>query len=329
MLNKENFFKLKWLIAKNELVNPSKTGSFSFQRAKTNSIIDVHTRVSSLHLGFTASRADHILDWIDSVPINIIDIDQLIIKNNFKTMPNIGVRWAEYELTPMSDTIHCVYEFLYKHRDRKPVIFDGEFWYFEKIIGNKIQNVDQIEKNSVLVISYPFMEKLMMRPDMNKILERCCELGVPVLLDCIWLPLTFETLTLKFVDCIEVITHSVTKMLPLAGIKGGFCFYKKPLPIEMRHNEIHGKMGAYFLKSLIEEKGYWYVRDSHKALQEKWCKIFNLDQHKLVYVGTFEKGHILEEFGGKKFNPMNLFSLVPFFNNDEICTSFLKDKNII
>ena len=65
------------------------------------------------------------------------------------------------------------------------------------------------------------MEQLKMREDMNEILKRCTELGVPVLLDCIWLPLTSQTLPLQHTDCIEVVTHSVTKMLPLAGIKGG------------------------------------------------------------------------------------------------------------
>ena len=64
MFDKELFFKLKWLIAKKELVTPETTGSFSFQRAKSNSIIDIHARVSGLHLGFYGSRAKHILDWI-------------------------------------------------------------------------------------------------------------------------------------------------------------------------------------------------------------------------------------------------------------------------
>ena len=329
MLSKEDFFKLKWLIAKDEIKNPDTTGSFSFQRPKSNSIIDMHTRASGLHLGFVASRAEHILSWIKSVPLNIIEIDQWIIEDKIEKLPHIGIRWSEYELTAMADTMHCVYEFLYKHKDRTPIVFNGEFWYFSKIIENKINSIDEIDKNSVLVISYPFMEKLQIRPDMNLILQKCCELNVPVLLDCIWLPLTDEISTLKNTDCIEIITHSVTKMLPIAGIKGGFCFYKKPLPIEMRHNEIHGKIGAYFLNEIIDQKGYWYVRDSHKSLQKKWCAILDLKKHDVVYAGIYQKDHPLAEFGAKTINPLNIFSLVPFFNHDKVCTEFLQDKGLI
>ena len=329
MFDKELFFKLKWLIAKKELVTPETTGSFSFQRPKSNSIIDIHARVSGLHLGFYASRARHILDWMNSLDLNIIEIDQMIIGNDFESFPDIGVRWSEYEITAMADTVHCVYEFLYKHKDRNPIIFNGEFWYYNKIIKDKIDTIDQIKSDSVLVISYPFMEQLKMREDMNEILQRCTELGVPVLLDCIWLPLTSQTLELHNTDCIEVVTHSVTKMLPLAGIKGGFCFYKKPLPIEMRHNEIHGKVGAFFLREIIKQKGYWYVRDSHKKLQQKWCGILDLETHDVVNAGIFREGHPLAEFGAKQRNTMNLFSLNPFFNHDEICTRYLKDNGII
>lgn len=329
MLNKEDFFKLRWLMAKNEFKYPDTTGSFSFQRAKSNSIIDIHTRVSGIHLGLTASRSKHMLDWIKLLQLDLLSIDRWIINDNSHKLPNIGIRWTEYEKTAMADTVHCVYEFLQKHNDRKPIIFNGEFWYFGKIIENQIKTIDEIKKDSVLVISYPFMENLKVKDNMNQILKRCCELNVPVLLDCIWLPLTSELYFLEHTDCIEMITHSMTKTLPLAGIKGGFCFYKKPLPIEMRHNEIHGKIGAFIFDKLINEKGYWYVRDSHYELQKKWCSILGLEQHDVVIVGTYKNNHPLKEFGLKKNNPENLFSLVPFFNHDLSCTNFLIDKKLI
>jgi len=329
MLSKQDFFKLKWLVAKNELANPDTTGSFSFQKSKSDSIFDIHARVSGLHSGFTAPRSKQIIDWIRSIDIDIIKIDQWQMENNNEQLPNIGVRWSEYEKTPMSDTVHCVYEFLYKHRYRTPVVFTGEYWYFDEIIDKKINQLEELTKDAALVISYPFMEQLQTKHDMNAILKKCCELDIPVMLDCIWLPLTNEIHKLENVDCIDMITHSVTKMLPLAGIKGGFCYYRKPLPMRMRHNEIHGKVGAYFLNKLIEQKGYWYVRDSHEEMQSKWCKILDLKKHDMVLAGTYDNGHELEEFGAKKNNPGNLFSLVPFYNHDQICTDFLLDKKLI
>tara|TARA_E500000318_G_scaffold77732_2_gene72524 strand:- start:405 stop:1397 length:993 start_codon:yes stop_codon:yes gene_type:complete len=328
MLDKELFFKLKWLVAKNELLKPDTTGSFSFQRPKSDSIIDIHTRVSGLHLGFSPPRTQSILTWISSVPVDILEIDRWIVKTQIENMPDIGIRWSEYEMTAMSDTVHCVYEFLQKHRERKPVIFKGEFWYFDKIIENKIARLDELTKDSVLIISCPYMERLQVKSNMNDILQRCCELGIPVLMDCIWLPLTSEKISLKNTDCIEMITHSVTKMLPLAGIKGGFAFYKKPLPIEMRHNEIHGKIGAYYLDKFIKQKGYWHVRDSHVQLQEKWCKIFGLEKHQVVIAGCLGNDNTLKDYGAKHINPLNLFSLVPYFNHDKSCTKFLADNGI-
>jgi hypothetical protein len=328
MLSKDTFFELQWLMAKQELKHPrtSYGGSLN-QRSKSSSVIDIHTRVSGMHLGILSSNAKHISDWIDSVQIDLNTVDRWDCTTNTKALPEIGLRWNEYDIRALSDSTHAVYEFIVRNKHRDPVIFEGEYWMYDSMIDRKITNIEQLNDRSLLIISFPFMHRLEPRHDMNEILKRCCELGIPVLIDCIWLPLTNNIVKLENTQCIEVIIHSITKMLPLAGIKGGLCFIKSPVPSEMRVTEITGKVGAYVFDQYIRQKGYFYVRNSHLALQQKWCEILSVNPHELVFAGKIDNGHELSRFAWKQNG--NIINLCPFYTHNDICTEYLKDKKII
>ena len=51
MLDEETFFKLKWIVAKNELANVDKRGSQTYQKPMSGSILDLHSRASGIHTG--------------------------------------------------------------------------------------------------------------------------------------------------------------------------------------------------------------------------------------------------------------------------------------
>ena len=223
MLDREKYEQIKWIVARSELVNKRKRGGFVYQKPKSSSTIDMHQRVSGLHLGLRAVQTDEMLDWMGSLNIDLLDINQLDSDFDTSLLPDIGLRYEEFSAVPLSTTIHTALEFINDHRDRDPIIFKNDFWYYNEIVPKEITKPEQIAKNNLLIISVPFFEKFEVRYDMGDILKRCSDLGVPVMLDLIWLPLTQEQIHLEHTDCVEVITHSMTKLLPMSGIKGGVC----------------------------------------------------------------------------------------------------------
>ena len=328
MLDEETFFKCKWIVAKNELKNKDTRGPQQYQSPLSNSILDIHARVTGVHKGLIAAKTKQSIDWIAQQKIDLMKIDKWKVNIDTDQMPDFGVPWTEFEMLPMPDTINSVYEFLYTHKNKRPIIFDGEYWYHETIVKNKINRMEQIKENDVLVLSFPFFNNFQIRSDMDDILERCSQLSVPVLLDCIWLPLISDIPKLKNSDAIEVMTHSITKTLPLSATKGGVLFKRKPLTLAEVTYGTGNKLGAWLFNNYLQQKGYFYIRDCYRPLQHKWCSILDIKAHDMVYAGVCSEQSFLKKYSMGQGNG-NLVSLVPFFEHDEIITNFLQDKKII
>ena len=150
---------------------------------------------------------------------------------------------------------------------------------------------------------------------------------IPVLLDCVWLPLIKDIIKIEQADCIEVITHSMTKTLPLAGIKGGIVFKRKPIVWQEKMYPLGNKLGSWLFSKYVNELGYNYVSTSLRPLQKKWCELLDLDVHDMAYIGKCKGNTYLQKYSlhnGKS----DLVSLVPFFENDKMLSLFLKDNNV-
>jgi len=328
MLDREKYEQIKWIVARSELVNKRKRGGFVYQKPKSSSTIDMHQRVSGLHLGLRAVQTDEMLDWMGSLNIDLLDINQLDPDFDTSLLPDIGLRYEEFSAVPLSTTIHTALEFINDHRDRDPIIFKNDFWYYNEIVPKEITKPEQIAKNNLLIISVPFFEKFEVRYDMGDILKRCSDLGVPVMLDLIWLPLTQEQIHLEHTDCVEVITHSMTKLLPMSGIKGGVCLWRRPFQKKHMTYPLGGNLGFYITKKYLQDFDYFHVRDSLLELRAKWCGILGLHKNNFVYSATIPEGHYLgdQSLHAHRIPESRLFSLIPFYENDEFIDRYLKDS---
>lgn len=331
MLDRVRYEQIKWIVARSELVNKRKRGGFVYQKPKSSSTIDMHQRVSGLHLGLRAVQTDEMLDWMEALEINLLDINQLDPEFDTSSLPDIGLRYEEFSAMPLSTTIHTALEFINNYRDRKPIIFKNDFWYYSEIVPTEITNPEQITKNNLLIVSVPFFEKFEVRHDMEYVLKRCSDLGVPVMLDLIWLPLTQEKIYLKHTDCVEVITHSMTKLLPMSGIKGGVCLWRRPVQNRHMIYPLGGNLGFHITKKYLQDFDYFHVRDSLLDLRTKWCEILGLHKNNFVYSATIPEEHYLSDqsLHAHRIPESRLFSLIPFYENNEVISSYLKDNGIL
>lgn len=327
MLDKEIYNKMKWLIAKNELKDYKKQGGFDYQKPTDDSIVALHSRASGIQFGLRAVQMPKIIDWLQTMDVDLFKINQENFEFDTQQLPDIGISWKEFKTMPLSTTIHTTLEFINIHKIRRPIMFQNDFWYFKEIINTQINNIEQIKTDDVLIISVPFFETFQYKTNMNDILKRCCELDVPVLIDLIWLPLIHNISKLKYTDCIQVITQSMSKVLPISGIKGGLCFWRQPVLKRFNLYPLGNNVGMHITKKYLKEFGYFYIRDSLKNLQQKWCNIFEIQIHDLVYTGIIPNNHYLinENLHFGRIENSKLFSLIPYFENDKNLSKLLKD----
>ena len=331
MLDRKHYEQIKWNIARSELVDPKKRGGFAYQKPKSESTIDMHQRVSGLQLGLRAVQTNEMVNWLQDINLDLLQVNQLEHRFDHGVLPDIGLRYQEFTMTPLSTTIHTALEFLNMHKDRKPVIFENDFWYFKEIINDEISQPEQISSDNILIISVPFFKDFKHRKDMDVILERCCDLGVPVMLDLIWLPLTHEKIYMQNTDCVEVITHSMTKLLPMSGIKGGVCFWRSPA--QQRHNTcpLGGNVGFYITQKYFQDFDYYHVRDSLDELHKKWCGLLSLEPTDFVLSAQIPQGHLLEDqsLHSHRIPDSKLLSLIPFYENDRSISHYLEDQGML
>src|SRR5210317_146633 len=328
MLDRKTYEQIKWIVARSEFVDPRKRGGFSYQRPRSSSVIDMHQRVSGVHLGIRAVQTKEILDWMDTLDIDLLNINQLDHRFDKSKLPDIGLPYEEFSLIPLSTTIHTALEFINKHKDKHPLIFKNDFWYYKEIIETEITQLEQIHKDSLLIISVPFFEKFTVKEDMDAILKRCTDLGVPVMLDLIWLPLIQDNVQLENTDCVEVITHSMSKVLPISGIKGGLCPWRSPASDRHYMYPLGNNLGFYITQKYFQDFEYFHVRDSLIPHRNKWCATLGLEKNKFVYTGVIPDGHFLHDQSchALRIPNSNLFNLIPFYENDDAITKFLNDN---
>ena len=331
MLDRKQYEQVKWIIARSELVDPKKRGAFSYQKPKSSSTIDLHHRVSGLQLGLRAVQTNEMVNWLQDIKMDLLDVNQMEHDFDYELLPDIGLRYQEFTMTPLGTTIHTALEFINMHKDRIPVIFKNDFWCYKEIIDNEISDLQNLQSNHLLIISVPFFKDFKQRKDMDQVLDRCCELGVPVMLDLIWLPLTNQIIHMQNTDCVEVITHSMTKLLPMGGIKGGLCFWKSPAQKRHTTYPLGGNVGFYITKKYFKDFNYYHVRDSLANLNKKWCDILQVKQSDFVLAAEIPKGHVLEDqsLHAHTIPESKLLSLLPFYENDRSITHYLQDQGLL
>lgn len=326
MLTQEQIFKIKWLIALNEN-NRDKRGSLAYQKPKSDQIFDIHARVQGVGLGLRAYNDPKLLEWLKTMDTNLFAINQNDCDLDVSLLPDIGIDYSEFEHEPLSNTVHTTLEFINNHRKKRPVVFENEFWYHREIVTDHINDISQLKKGDVLIRSLPFFEDFTKGNNFDELMSHCTEHDIPVLLDLIWMPLTNEVIKVKEYDCVEVLCHSFTKTLPIAGIKGGFVSWRKPITKAKKLYPLGSKIGLHIAQQYMEQFGYYYVRDSLKLMQRKWCDVLGLGMNNFVYAGVIPKGHVLEtENLHSKMVPngkIKLFNLVPYYENNDAISDFL------
>jgi hypothetical protein len=200
-------------------------------------------------------------------------------------------------------------KFYLKNKNRNLRYFKGEYMYHAAIGKSYFDNVILLDdapvgKNDVVVISLPFADTGDEHPQMDEILTKCSELGVPVLIDCCYYGACAD-LTMDFnYSCITDITFSLAKSFPLGFIRVGMRLTRNdnndPLFVYNKNNYVN-RLGSAVGLELLNRYGPDYNYNTYREAQQKFCIDLEVESSKCVFFAT-SKTKFAEYNRGTKSN---------------------------
>jgi hypothetical protein len=233
-------------------------------------------------------------DWLDDLSIHKIFLDQYT-KWILGTRKNVIRGLDQYTVKAFSQgTTESFDKFYLKHHRRRFRCFRGEYMYhtatWKNIFSMQWKHIedDPIDKNDAVVISLPFSDTGDCHNDMKRVLEQCCELDVPVLIDCAFFGIC-QNLEFDFTwPCITDITFSLSKTLPVAHARIGMRVSRVDDDDSLLVHQKIGYINRLACGLGIELLNRWgpdYNCEKWTNVQHQFCKRLNIMPSKSVVFG--------------------------------------------
>lgn len=193
-------------------------------------------------------------------------------------------------------------KFYIKHHNKRFRIFKGEYVYHKLAFRHSYNwawlDDEPIAAGDAVIISLPFSDTGNQHSLHTEVLEQCEELGVPVLIDCVYFG-TCSNITFDFrYKCITDVVFSLSKAFPLAYARIGMRFTRENdddlmfVYNDMQYNnKLGAAIGLEFLKSFSNE----YIPSKYRDVQMKLCN--DLD--------VFPSNTVLFGIGGNEWSKYN------------------------
>jgi hypothetical protein len=191
-------------------------------------------------------------------------------------------------------------KFYLKNKNRNLRYFKGEYMYHAAIGKSYFENVillddAPVNKNDVVVISLPFADTGDTHPQMDEVLTKCSELGVPVLIDCCYYGACAGLIMNFDYSCITDITFSLAKSFPLGFIRVGMRLTRNdnndPLFVYNKNNYVN-RLGSAVGLELLNRYDPDYNYNTYKEAQQQFCIKLGVEPSKCVFFATSKEKFI-------------------------------------
>lgn len=171
-------------------------------------------------------------------------------------------------------------KFYVKYTNKRLRLWRGEYFYHQIQAREYFKEFawiddEEIAENDVLVVSMPFSDTGGIAPGYQQVLERCEELGVPVMLDMAYINLSKSSNFNVYFKCIEVIATSLSKVFPVAHMRIG---------MRLMRNFVDDTLSAYtnqsdpYVNTSSVDAGHYLIK--MYSSQWLWQK-YHLKQHEI------------------------------------------------
>lgn len=175
--------------------------------------------------------------------------------------------------------------FYYRHRTRRMRCFVGEYFYHLKswtsngVSWGFISESDPLGAGDALVISLPFCDTGNSINNLDQLLSQCDTLGIPVLIDCCYYPISGGITANLTNACIDTVVFSLSKAFPIANLRIGLRYTRTEIfDGQSLHDSINynNSVSAYIGSQIIKKFSADYVYKTYAERQQRVCKYFQL-----------------------------------------------------
>lgn len=210
--------------------------------------------------------------------------------NNFTGLGDFKYRCYSNGTTEAFD------KFYMKNASRRFRCFKGEYMYHRLAWRNSF-NWAYIEdaplhKNDAVVISLPFADTGNVHEEYFNLMRKCCELGIPVLIDCAYFGVCRNINIDVAYPCITDITFSLSKTFPVAYARIGMRYTKDDNDDTMfvyhkinYNNKIGALIGLEYFKTFTPD----YIPQKYIDKQLNFCNNLDVQPSSTVLFGIDTK----------------------------------------
>lgn len=229
--------------------------------------------------------------------------------------------------------------FYLRHRGRRMRCLQGEYFYHIKtwlaagIPWSFISDSDPLTANDALIISVPFCDTGNNRGDISDLLGLCDRLGIPVLIDCCYWPISSEIYLDVAHDCVDTVAFSLSKAFPVAHLRIGWRYTRRDVQDGqslLDNINYNNTLSAFVGSEIVKYFSCDFVPNIYREKQKQVCDFFNLEPSQSILFGIgdkqwnqYSRSNLLRVYG-LNLDPglfVNRISLVSIFDNWDIFQS--------
>lgn len=183
-------------------------------------------------------------------------------------------------------------KFYMKNANRRFRNFRGEYMYHklawrDKFVWEWLEDAP-LHKNDAVVISLPFADTGDKHGSYHNLMRKCCELGVPVLVDCAYFGVCYNIDIDLAYSCITDVTFSLSKTFPVAYARIGMRYTREDDDDTMfvyHKISYNNKLGAALGMNYINKFTPDFMPQKYMQKQKDYCTKLNVHPSNTILFG--------------------------------------------
>jgi hypothetical protein len=270
--------------------------AFLISAANSKNFFDARSTADYIFQGSRSVRSPEVTDFIKKVFENQLLERGLSKSDNLSEFKNLFTNWLlshnsstviglnQYQIDFSAGTTQSFDSFYLRHRNRKFRCYTGEYFYHLKTwISNQIEwsfitEDEPISSNDAVVISMPFCDTGSLHLEYDQLISVSEQLGVPVLVDCCYYPISGNVKIDVSSRCIDTVSFSLSKAFPIANLRIGVRYTRNTVDGQKLHDIINynNNLSAYIGARIIDEFSSDYIYNRYRDKQMTVCDYFGL-----------------------------------------------------
>lgn len=191
-----------------------------------------------------------------------------------------------------SGTTESFDKFYMKNSKRRFRCYKGEYMYHklawrDKFVWEWLEDAP-LHKNDAVVISLPFADTGDKHIYYHDLMRKCCELGVPVLVDCAYFGACYGVSIDIAYSCITDVTFSLSKTFPVAYARIGIRYTREDDDDTMfvyhkisYNNKLGASLGMRFIENFTPD----FLPQKYMQKQKEFCKKLDVEPSATILFG--------------------------------------------